>query len=203
MRADVRAIDVEHVPIDSTVLIQLQVQTLEDSIEQPFSRPTPVTTVDRLPLAIAFRHVTPLRAAVQNPEHPVQNSAMIGPATSRVLLWQQWFDPLVGLVSQLITTTRASLHSATTASRLGTLLLGHAWPPCRRPASLYFVKGATVQAPNNRSVKQNLVPNRTGKLALAHGTQSGRWLFFWVAWASESLPVSSIGDLLRHGIMHS
>ena len=116
MRADIRTIDVEHVPINSAILVQVEMQTFEDSIEQPFSRPTAITTVNRLPLAVAFRHITPLRTAVQHPKHSVQNYAMIDPLTpSGSLLRQQRLAPVVRLISQLVTTARASRSAHSSA----------------------------------------------------------------------------------------
>ena len=85
-RPAARAIDVEHVPVNPAIIVEFQMQAVQDPIEQPFSRPTSVPVVDRLPFAVAFRHVAPLCAAVKDPEHPVQHNTVIVPSTAWRLL---------------------------------------------------------------------------------------------------------------------
>ncbi len=65
MSADVRAIDVEHIPIDPAIIVEFQMKALQDPIKQPFTRPSSITVIDRLPLAVAFGQTAVPEAATR------------------------------------------------------------------------------------------------------------------------------------------
>lgn len=78
VRMDVRAVLVDDAPIDTPVLVQAHMQGTQGPVEKPLARPSSVASVDRLPMPVAIRHVTPLRPGVEHPEHPVEECAVIG-----------------------------------------------------------------------------------------------------------------------------
>jgi hypothetical protein len=71
LRADVRAIYIELRPVDKALAIKFQLQRLKHAIQQTFTCPAAIAMGDALLLAIAFRHVTPRRAADEHPAHAV------------------------------------------------------------------------------------------------------------------------------------
>src|SRR6185369_4727414 len=94
-RTHVRAVDAPQVPIDPAVLVQTHLQAMEDRIQRAIASPADEAVVNALPAAVALGHLTPLSAAVQNPEDPVERQTVVVPLTAAAAVArQQIFDQL-------------------------------------------------------------------------------------------------------------
>ena len=143
MGPDVRAIDVEHAPVDATLLVEREVQTAQEALEEALARPAPIPSVHRLPLPVPVRHVAPWRTAVEHPEHPVEHQPVLAPASAARLRREQIDDAFPPLVSELVSLAGFAIDASTAAHRCC-----HCRPPCRPAASGISSHGATQQAPN-------------------------------------------------------
>ena len=129
MRTDVRAIDIEYAPVDAAVLVERDVQPRKDPIEQTFARPSSVAPVNGLPLAVALGHVAPLRASVEDPEHPVEDGAMVGPLAAASLGRQYWLDAIPCIIGEFVAFAGRAIDAAPSSGFAG-VLLRHRQPPC-------------------------------------------------------------------------
>jgi hypothetical protein len=94
--ADHRAIDILEVPVQLASRIGVRLHRRQERPPDASLLPAGEATGDRAPRAIAFGQIAPGSPGAQNPEHPVENAAMIdGRPTSLRFLWgEQRLEPL-------------------------------------------------------------------------------------------------------------
>ena len=85
-------------------VVAILCQRCEDPLPYPGVRPPAEALMYRLPLAIALRQVTPVRARPKHPQTTVYEQAVVRPATSRItrLAREQRFDPQPLFFTQLV-----------------------------------------------------------------------------------------------------
>jgi len=90
------ALDRLHVPVDLAVGVGLGLHCREQPLPDPSVLPAVKTTGDRAPGAIAFGQIAPGSAGASNPEHTIQDAAMINRRSAGLgFLWRkQWVQPL-------------------------------------------------------------------------------------------------------------
>ncbi len=71
MRPDGGAVDGHHTPLDFLPRLGAPLQLLEHVGPDPLLDPAAKTRVDRVPLAITFRDISPRRPRARAPQHPV------------------------------------------------------------------------------------------------------------------------------------
>lgn len=89
MRPDRGAIQIPELPVHVAGLVGVFAQRRDDA--RPEARPLPArkAAIDGLPRAIALGQIPPRRARGQDPEHPVEDRAMIPIIAALCLTWRQ------------------------------------------------------------------------------------------------------------------
>jgi hypothetical protein len=104
--ADDGAIDAMHVPIELPGGIGLWLQGVKQPTQDAGIPPPVEAAGHRAPGAIALRHVVPRGAGTENPQHPVEDAAVVNgwPAGLGFLWGKQWLELLplgIGQVSSV------------------------------------------------------------------------------------------------------
>lgn len=159
MRPDVRAVHIEDTPVDAAFPVEAHVQRVQGVVEQTFTRPASVSPVYRLPGPVALGHITPLRSAVEHPEHAVEQRAVLGPLPAAFLPRHQRLDPPPALVGELVPLAgfaSCAMPRSTTTSPSSTSLPTHIIADFTPWRNLMCAERRAVHAPYSLSVKQNL-----------------------------------------------
>jgi hypothetical protein len=75
--------------VDLPPLVEPHVQPLQDAVEGAVGPPPAQAVVDRLPLAVAFGQLPPLRPSVQDPEDAVECRQVVVPLPAGLSVGRQ------------------------------------------------------------------------------------------------------------------
>src|SRR5687767_5791031 len=108
--SDRRGVKEMDLPIHIALHIQRSLQLGKHLVPDTRLAPTLEATVDRGPLAIAFRQISPGCSGSEHPHNSVQEFSMIlcRSSTFRLDFREQWFDPLPLFIREVTTVSHGT-----------------------------------------------------------------------------------------------
>ena len=96
-------------PLRTLGLVGVAAQLIEDKHPRAIAGPAAMPVVDRFPMPVVRRYVTPRQPAAGPPEHPVDHRAVIGPTATPLWLraGQQGLQPSPFLIGQIVSIQHA------------------------------------------------------------------------------------------------